>query len=110
MLVEVAKPVTLIFCILSLFAVFNAAFLAPSSDLQQRIYDSLSMLALATLSCLVSGLIFREATRDSPSGSARLTATLPVQIFCWCAGIMFVLFVISWYLENHCIFYRDVRF
>ena len=32
MLVEVAKPVTLISCILSLFAVFHTAFLAPSSE------------------------------------------------------------------------------
>jgi hypothetical protein len=35
MLVEVAKPITLVFCILSLYAAFNAAFLGLSIDLHQ---------------------------------------------------------------------------
>lgn len=110
MLVEVAKPVTFISCILSLFAVFHTAFLGPSSDMHQRIYDSLARLALAATICLISGLIFRKTTPQPHSGSTRLTATLPVQVFCWASGAMLILFVVSWYLESHCIFYRDVRF
>ena len=38
MLVEVARPVTLISTILSLYALFHTAFLIPSGDLHQRIY------------------------------------------------------------------------
>ncbi|MGA8440754.1 MAG: hypothetical protein WB762_13825 [Candidatus Sulfotelmatobacter sp.] len=110
MWVEVAKPVTLVFCILSLLALFHAAFLAPASDMHQRIGDTLSRLALAAVICMVSGLIFRKATQGAHSGNARLTATLPVQLFCWASGSMLVLFIVSWYLESHCIFYRDVRF
>jgi hypothetical protein len=110
MLVEVAKPVTLICCILSLLAVFHTAFLAPSGDMHQRIYDSLGRLALAASLCLISGLIFRRATHQPQSGRARLTATLPIQVFIWASGSMLLLFVVSWYLESHCIFYRDVRF
>jgi hypothetical protein len=110
MLVEVAKPVTLIACILSLLAVFHTAFLAPFPDIDQRIYDTLARLALAATTCLISGLIFRQTTPQPHSGSTRLTATLPVQVFCWASGIMLILFVVSWYLESHCIFYRDVRF
>jgi hypothetical protein len=49
MLLEVAKPVTLVFCILSLCAVFDAAFLSLSIDLHQRIYESLLRVALAAL-------------------------------------------------------------
>ena len=64
MLVEVAKPVTLVLCILSLYAVFNAAFLSLSSDLHQRIYESLLRLALATVISVMSGLIFRDATPE----------------------------------------------
>ena len=109
MLVEVAKPVTLIFCILSLFALFHTAFLIPASDLHQRIYDSLELLALAAGISLISGLIFREAPRGPHSGNDRLTSTLPVQMFCWAASVMLILFVVSWYLENHCVFYRDIR-
>ena len=109
MLVEVAKPVTLFVCSLSLYAVFNTALLDPSPDLDQRIYDFLGRLALAAGIALISGLIFCAATHD-PDGSARLAATLPVQMFLWAAGIMVVCFVISWYLERHCIFYRDIHF
>jgi hypothetical protein len=61
MLVEVAKPVTLliVFSILSLYAVFSTAFLVPSSDMHQRIFDSLSRLALAAVISLIGGLILR---------------------------------------------------
>jgi len=110
MLVEVAKPVTLVACILSLLAVFHTAFLAPFSDIDQRIYDTLARLALAATTCLISGLIFRQTTLPPHARSTRLTATLPVQVFCWASGTMLILFVVSWYLESHCIFYRDVRF
>jgi hypothetical protein len=107
--VEVAKPVALVLCILSLFALFHAAFLNPAGDLEQRIWDSLSLLALAAGISITSGLIFREATRDPSAGNARLTATLPVQMFCWASSAMLILFVVSWYLETHCVFYRDIR-
>jgi hypothetical protein len=110
MLVEVAKPVTFISGILSLLAVFHTAFLAPSSDMRERIDVALARLALAAAICLISGLIFRKATQETHSGSARLAATLPVQVFCWASGTMVILFIVSWYLESHCIFYRDVRF
>jgi hypothetical protein len=109
MLVEVAKPLTLFFCILSLYALFNTALLDPSSDMDQRIYDSIGRLALAAGISVISGLIFCAGTHD-PGGTAPLATTLPVQIFLWAAGILVVCFVISWYVERHCIFYRDIRF
>jgi hypothetical protein len=43
MLLEAAKPVTFIFCILSLYAVFHSAFLVPASEMPQRIYGSLEL-------------------------------------------------------------------
>lgn len=109
MFVEVAKPVALVLCILSLYGVFHAAFLSPTSDLEQRIWDSLVLLALAGGISITSGLIFRETPRGSAIDTSRLTATLPVQLFCWASSVMLVLFVVSWYLENHCVFYRDIR-
>jgi hypothetical protein len=110
MFIEIAKPVTVIFCILSLYAVFYAAFLDPANDLDQRIYESPGLLALAAGVSVASALVFREAMQEPYAGNARLTATLPVQMFGWASGAMFVLFVVSLYLESHCIFYRDVRF
>jgi hypothetical protein len=105
MLLEAARPIALLLCLLSLCAVFHAAFLAPASDLEQRALDGTVLLSLAAGICLSSGLLFR----DSSAGAGPLTRTLPVQMFCWAACLMLVLFVASWYLETHCIFYKDVR-
>ena len=110
MFVEVAKPVTLVLCILSLYAVFNAAFLSLSSDLHQRICEFLLRLALATVISVISGLIFRDAAPSRYAHTTKLSATLPIKLFCWAAGIMLLAFVVSLYLETHCIFYRDIHF
>jgi len=110
MLEEVARPISLISCILSLYAVFSAAFLTPASDMHQRICDALAMLALAAGISLIGGLVFRGETQEPDGRTVRLRATLPVQLFCWASAIMLVLFIVSWYLETYCVFYRDVRF
>jgi hypothetical protein len=109
MLIEVAKPVVFVFCILSLYALFHAAFLNPASDLDQRVYESLSLLALAACISVAGALVFRQAARASYSRRARLTSTLPMQLFVWASGVMLILFLVSLYLESHCVFYRDVR-
>jgi hypothetical protein len=51
-------------------------------------------------------MIFRESAEP---GADRLMRTLPVQVFCWAVSLMLVLFLVSWHLETHCIFYKDVR-
>jgi glucose uptake protein GlcU len=106
MLTEVAKPIALALCMLSLCAVFYTAFLVPSNDLEKTIWDSVILLSLAAGICLTSGMIFREST---PNQVERVTRTLPVQMFCWAVGAMLLFFLASWYLETHCIFYKDVR-
>jgi hypothetical protein len=109
MLVELAKPVALLLCLLSLCAVFHTAFLIPASDLHQRIWDSLELLSLAGGISLASGLIFRESAAKPTGDSAGLAETLPLQVFFWAVGTMLLMFLASWYLETHCIFYRDAR-
>ena len=114
MLLEIAKPVAFLICLLSLCALFHTAFLIPGSldllvpgpALYDTIIESLQMLALSAAICIVSGLIFREA---APHPQPSLSRTLPLKVFYWAAGIMLLLFVISWYLETYCIFYRDTR-
>ena len=106
MLVEIAKPVALVLCVLSLWCVFYTAFLVPASGLEQRIWDSLILLSLAAGICVSSGMIFRERAE---SGEGSLTRTLPIRMFCWATGLMTVLFLASWYLETYCIFFKDVR-
>ena len=112
MLLELAKPVALLLCLLSLYALFHTAFLIPGTlevlnpgpILHDRIVDSLLMLVIATGIAIVSGLIFREST---PEPHPSLSATLPLQLFYWSIGIMTLLFFASWYLETHVIFYRS---
>ena len=109
MLTEIARPVALLLCMLSLCAVFQTAFLVPAGDLHQTIPDSLELLSLAAGISLISGLIFRESTPETSTDNKRLMATLPVQVFYWATGIMLILFVCCWYLESHCVFYRDIQ-
>jgi hypothetical protein len=106
MLQDLAKPIALALCMSSLCAVFYTAFLVPASDLEQRALDALVLLSLAAGISLSSGMIFREPAQD---GGGRLLRTLPVQLFCWALLVMGAMFAASWYLETHCIFYRDVR-
>lgn len=112
MLLELAKLVALLLSIFSLCVVFDTAFLAqgsfnfliPGPALHDRIMDSLLMLALSAAISIVSGLLFRDAT---PRPHPPLSATLPLQLFYWATGIMLLLFIVSWYLETHCLFYRS---
>ncbi len=108
MLVEVARPIVLILNIISLYAVFKGAFLAPAVSLEQRVLDFLCLLALAGALSVVSGFIFLYGA-TSPAGRLRVGSTLPVQLFYWAASIMLALFLVSWYVDSHCIFYRDIR-
>jgi hypothetical protein len=119
MLLELARPVALLLCILSLYAVFHTAFLVPATGLEQTIWNSLQLLAVAAGISLVGGLIFQEP----PSGAkvapmpgerlhnTRLVATLPMQLFCWTSIAILVLFIAAWYLGSQCPFdCRDHRF
>jgi hypothetical protein len=113
MWLELAKPVTLLASVLSLLVVMRAAFFGPETDFDQRMLDSLLALLLSGGVSLISGLVFLESGRESNHFSRgrvlRIAETFPIQIFCWTTGIMAVVFLIAWYLETHCIFYRDVH-
>jgi hypothetical protein len=110
MLLELAKPVILLLCLLSLLAVFHTLFfsiedphliLQPHKAFDDRILDSLLLLGISAGICLLGGLIFRES---EPHPHPSLAATLPMQLLYWATGIMFVLFFLAWFLETHYIF------
>lgn len=124
MLLELARPVALLLCILSLYAVFHTAFLVPGTGLEQTIWNSLQLLAVAAGISLIGGLIFQEQpSQEQPSGArvapmpgerlngTRLIATLPMQLFCWTSIAILALFIAAWYLGSQCPFdCRDHRF
>jgi hypothetical protein len=102
MLLELAKPLTLLASMISLLAVFHAAFLSTEADPSRRIYDALAMLILAAGISLLSGLAFYE--NPSSRNHSSLARTFPIQLFLWTTGIMLALFFLAWYFEANCIF------
>jgi hypothetical protein len=113
MVLELARPVALLFSILSLLGVFHSAFLEPTGDVEQRLVGSVGPLLLAAGIAFVGGLTFQARWRTGGNGRSEyvvpLIETFPVRIFCWSVAGMAVLFLLSWYIEAHCIFYRDIR-
>lgn len=114
MVLELARPVALLCGILSLLGVFHAVFLEPAEDVEQRLVGSLGPLLLAASIAFAGGLTFqaRWRTGRTPGSAyvAPLIETFPVRIFCWSVAGMAVLFMLSWYIEAHCIFYRNIHF
>jgi hypothetical protein len=115
MLLELAKPVALLLCLLSLYAVFHTLFfsiedphllLQPHQAFRDRIFDSLLLFALSAGICLLGGFIFRES---EPYPHPSLATTLPLKIFYWATGIMFALFFLARFLETHYIFSPSVH-
>ena len=82
MLRELLKPVALLMCILSQYAVFQAAFLEPAKDVQHRLLEALAMSGLAGVIALLGGWIFRDGEIVRKRSDARLVKTLPVQLYC----------------------------
>jgi hypothetical protein len=99
MFLELAKFVSLLLSILSLDAVFHAAFMGSASDLDQRLLPSLRLLLLAAAVCLGSGYIFRAWEQKAGRRHASLAASFPMQIFWWASGTMALLFALAWYLQ-----------
>ncbi len=99
MFLELVKFASLLLSILSLDAVFHAAFLEPGSDLPQRLLPSLELLLLAAAICLASGGIFREWEQRAGKRDASLVGSLPMLIFWWASGVMALLFSFAWLLN-----------
>ncbi|HEX4065354.1 MAG TPA: hypothetical protein VHZ09_04965 [Acidobacteriaceae bacterium] len=98
-MLQIAKLVSLALSILSLYLLLGHAFFVPGSPWMDRLIDGLSMLGLAASVCFAAGLIFEIPDRKfDPEPPLPLTRTLPVRLFFWAAGLMAVLFVVSWFL------------
>ncbi|HEX4320878.1 MAG TPA: hypothetical protein VHZ52_08250 [Acidobacteriaceae bacterium] len=114
MFIELARPVTLLASMLSLLAVFHSAFLGAETDFHQRLYDSAGTLLLAAGFSLISGLVFAQGSNlhdaKHSNREPRIAETFPMLVFFWTTGVMLAIFLLAWYLETHCIFYRDVRY
>jgi hypothetical protein len=101
MFLELAKFVSLLLSILSLDALFHAAFMGSSSDLEQRLLPSFQMLLLAAAVCMGSGYIFRIWEQKTGKRNASLATSFPMQIFWWASGTMILLFALAWLLQAY---------
>lgn len=99
-MLQVAKLLSLMLSILSLYALLGHAFFVPGSGWQDRLLDGLGMLGLAASVCFASGLIFEIPDRRFDPEPITLTQTLPVRLFFWAVGLIAILFVLSWFLAT----------
>ena len=101
MFLDLAKFASLLLSILSLDALFHAAFLAPATHFEQRLLPSLDMLALSAAVCLGGGYIFRAWDQRAGKRGATIARSLPMLIFWWGAGLIALLFSLAWILESY---------
>ncbi len=92
---ELAKAVSLILSIASIYALLGSAFFVPGSPWQQRLLGSVETLAMSACVCFASGLLFSVTAKAEPP----VTETLPVRLFFWSLGGVVLMFALSRYLE-----------
>lgn len=99
-MLELAKAISLLVSILSLYWVAISAFFVPGSQWHDRLWIAgLKLLAAAAI-CFYSGMIFSWPSRTNPTAFQRLTSTTPVRLFFWALAGIAVLFALSWYLAE----------
>ena len=98
-MLPVAKFLALVLSILSLCLSLGHAFFIPGASWDHRLIDGLALLVASGCICFAGGLIFEIPERKfDPEPTPRLTHTLPVRLFFWAAGLMAVVFAVSWFL------------
>ncbi len=99
-MLEIAKALAFLVCILSLYWAAISAFFVVGVDWQERLWIALFKLMAAAAICFYSGMLFSWPSRTNPTAFQRLTSTLPVRLFFWGLAGISVLFVLSCYLAD----------
>lgn len=99
-MLELAKAVSLLVCILSLYWAAISAFFVPGAQWEESLWLAAFKLLAAAAICFYSGMVFSWPSRTNPTAFQRLTATLPVRLFFWAVAGIAVLFTLSWYLAD----------
>lgn len=99
-MLELAKGIALLVCILSLYWAAISAFFVPGAQWEERLWIAAFKLLAAAAVCFYSGMVFSWPSRTNPTAFQRLTSTLPVRLFFWAMTGMVVLFTLSWYLAD----------
>src|SRR5437763_7122780 len=99
-MLELAKAVSFLACILSLYWAAISAFFVVGAQWEERLWVAAFKLLAAAAVCFYSGMVFSWPSRTNPTAFQRLTSTLPVRVFFWALGGMAVLFTLSCYLAE----------
>jgi len=99
-MLELAKAVSFLVCILALYWAAISAFFVPGAQWEERLWVAVFKLLVTAAICFYSGMVFSWPSRSNPTAFQRLTATLPVRLFFWAVGGIAVLFTLSWYLAE----------
>ncbi len=99
-MLELAKAISLLICILSLYWAAISAFFVPGSQWDERPWVALFKLRAAAAICFYSGMVFSWPSKTNPNAFQRLTATMPVRSFFWALGGIALLFLLSWYIAE----------
>ncbi|HEY1985470.1 MAG TPA: hypothetical protein VGG85_08675 [Terracidiphilus sp.] len=99
-MLELAKAVSFLVCILSLYWAAISAFFVPGSRWEERLWVALFKLLAAAAICFYSGMVFSWPSRTNPNAFQRLTSTMPVRLFFWALGGIAVLFLLAWYIAE----------
>ena len=99
-MLELAKAVSFLVCILSLYWAAISAFFVPGARWEERLWIAALKLLAAAAICFYSGMVFSWPSRTNPTAFQRLTSTLPVRLFFWALTGIAVLFTLSWYLTD----------
>src|SRR5437763_15424371 len=99
-MLELAKALSFLVCILSLYWAAISAFFVPGTQWEERLWMAAFKLLAAAAICFYSGMVFSWPSRANPTAFQRLTSTLPVRLFFWAFIGMTFLFALSWYLAD----------
>jgi hypothetical protein len=100
-LLEVGQFVSLLLCILCLYAFVHTVFFTPFTSTHERLLSSFKMFLLAAGVCSLSGWIFAEEEWRQGNPNPCVSATLPMKAFFWVTLAILILFLVSWYLEEY---------
>jgi hypothetical protein len=95
LLLELGRAISLVFSILSLYAVLDVAFFLPATRWEERLVASFARVGVAACVCLASGMLFRYNAAPQVS----LARTLPVRLLLWTIFGVVLLFALAWYLD-----------
>jgi hypothetical protein len=99
-MLELAKAVSFLVCILSIYWAAISAFFVPGAQWEERLWVAAFKLLAAAAICFYSGMVFSWPSSTNPTAFQRLTSTLPVRVFLWALAGIAVFFTLSCYLAD----------